>query len=327
MSEFEVIPEEAIDYEESTFVEDAEKEKKEWLHLVDGDIIAYRCSAATDGRFYLVGDERFKYKKDAADYVAVTKAYTAEDIELHFKPEPISHCIKLMQNMLKHMPNAEIWISPKRNFRYDLNPDYKCKRATLRRPAHLAAAKAWLLERGDYMENLEADDALVIRSTQLDKDGIPHVIASVDKDLKQKHGWHFHLESHKYTYITEAEARKALWLQICVGDSTDDIYSPKGLGPKRAMKVLDIVDWNLHSDWVIFKGVLELYKMFTKREKVTEVDEVAVGVVPLLVPRDETDREYITRCVRHLHLVASQVYLRRSKDDVWQLPSKESSEE
>lgn len=278
-------------------------------HLVDGDIIAYRCAAATDGRHYTVGKERFRYKKEATKYATENNRDLSE-VVLAFDPEPESHAIKLMKDIYMNIPNPETYLSDKRNFRYDIFPGYKSERKNTRRPANLSACKDWMTKHkaAKTLSNLEADDAVVIRSTEYDVMGSPSVIVSVDKDLLQKCGLHMDPFSLDYKNIDYAQARESLWTQVCVGDGTDGIKSPHGLGPKTAQGFYaDRIDWRWSTDREIYEATYELYTKFLPMDEGQTEDDYAFFI--------ET---YITK-------VARLVYLLRYHDDEWTVPSAEEA--
>ena len=283
----------------------------EGLHLVDGDIIAYRCAAATDGRYYLVGDVEFQYKGDAIRFCKMNN-FPLDKIEQHFDPEPVSHAIHLMKDMINRMETIEIYLSDKRNFRFDILESYKASRKNKRRPKWLSECKKWLVKHkgATIADDLEADDAIIIRSTELDAEGVPHKIASIDKDLKQKHGIHYDFINDVTEEISEAGARRNLWLQICSGDTTDDIYSPHGLGPARADAFYKKqgVDWEETSDQELYKLTHDLYMTWLKQEE------------------GEDEQAFIDRAKDLLDTVAPLVYLLRSKDDKWIQQTKEAKE-
>jgi DNA polymerase-1 len=88
------------------------------------------------------------------------------------------------------------------------------------------------------MPNLEADDVMGIAQTNGKTPNT--VIVSVDKDMVQIPGWH--LNPHKQDFpifITEEEADHTFYMQWLGGDSTDGYGGIKGVGPKKAEKILE----------------------------------------------------------------------------------------
>jgi len=281
------------------------------LFLIDGDILAFRCAAATDGRHYMVGEDGpFGTKKEALKYCK-DFGFKEELIVLHFTPEPISHTIQLMKNYLLKMPNRKIFLSDKKNFRYDLFPEYKAQRKTTRRPHNLEEAKEYLFkhQKAGLAPHMEADDLLVIESTYLDHEGTPHAIASSDKDLLQKHGMHYNFIKDEFNSVSKAMARRNFWIQVCAGDATDGIVSPPRLGPKKGAKYLDArVDWEVSSDHEIWGYLTTLYADYIKAQE------------------NELHADYVKRVYSWANQVASLVYLLKDYDDEWTEPEAKAEE-
>lgn len=201
-------------------------------HLLhDGDIFAYRASAATDGRIYKIHykdvDGRNcttsrKYKKEA-DLAAVELDGT---ITQDYEPEPETHALHILKKTLKGVESdlindghvgavvgQEVFLSNKGSFREkEVDITYKMNRAEMRRPFHLPACKQYLMNKWAAKcraGELEADDMLAMRATELQKLGGPvPIICSIDKDLKQVPGWHWDFVKRKLVYVDEIEAER-----------------------------------------------------------------------------------------------------------------------
>ena len=124
------------------------------------------------------------------------------------------------------------------NFRKRLNPSYKANRDRTKRPGIMTALKDWAMN--EYpslmMKGLEADDILGISGTQ-HKD---IVMASFDKDMLTVPGLHYNWRKPELGVFRVGEREADLkFLEQCItGDSTDGYYGIKGLGPKKAQKIL-----------------------------------------------------------------------------------------
>lgn len=285
--------------------------------LMDGDIVAYRAAAATDGRMYNITGVpgAWKYKSDTVKHCKEHDLSPA-DINLIFEPEPVEHALNackttmrfiemtLMQHYQRY--NIEVYLTnSKENFRNDVNPQYKANRVGNRKPVHLAACKEYLESRhgAKYPPNMEADDILAIRATECRNDGIPYVIVSMDKDLKQVPGDHYNWVSDEFERISETEGRRRLWTQVVMGDPTDGIGTPVGIGPAKAKKLFKDVDWNCISVVELEEMVTGLYSEFLGKNPKVRKDS---GVPPV---KDFTD---VLCYVRQTH---QQVYLLRSRDE------------
>ena len=286
---------------------------KDIVYLIDADTHAYRAAAATDGRRYAVGDgtsppKFFKYKKDAVASCVSMGLDEKRDILLEFLPEPDANAIKLLQDSLEEFSGrtTEYFVTGKRNFRYDIAPDYKGNRKGGRVPKNLTACKSHLMKIGAVLNtDLEADDAVICRAKELERVGIPFVIVGCDKDLLQIPGIFYDPFSKKRTVVTKEEARFHLWKQIAIGDSTDNIRSAKGVGPATFKKWFKDVDWELHTDWDLLCMMIGLYKSKVKQEE------------------GESENNYTCRIMMWVKTVASLVFLRRAPDEPYQLPRKD----
>jgi len=281
---------------------------KDIVYLIDADTHAYRAAAATDGRYYLIDGftEEYKYKKNCVIACHTMGLDPKTDISIHYRPEPDTHALKILDESLKEFDGrtAEYFVTGKTNFRYRVAPDYKGNR-TGRRPENLSVCKQYLLNKGAKLdEDLEADDLVIIRAKQLDKLNIPWVIVGCDKDLKQIDGHFYDPFKKKSTMVSRGAAKRNLWKQIATGDSTDNIRSVKGIGPKSFDKAFISVDWEQVKDFELLQMMVALYKTKAKKED------------------GEDDREYLTRILMWIKTVASLVFLRRGKNEEYQLPTK-----
>lgn len=290
--------------------------------LIDGDILAYRASAATDGRQYQIRYEDVdgniqrayrKYKKEA-DLAAVE---LGGSIELHYDPEPESHAYHLLkQNMLsletdliygghaKTIVGQETFLTNKGSFREkEVDPTYKMNRKDMRRPAHLAGCKQYLTNRhGAVCEAgvYEADDLLAIRSTELQALGGPEpIICSIDKDLKQVPGWHWDFVKKKLVYINERQGHLNFYAQLLIGDPTDGIVGLKGIGPKTADKILK----GLVTERDMYVAVLKTW--LDRQERI----------------EGESDELYYARILWTVRKTARLLYLLRERGGHWEAPA------
>lgn len=99
----------------------------------------------------------------------------------------------------------------------------------------------------------EADDLIKDRAIELGTENV--VICTMDKDLKQIPGIHFdyyrkpsknydefgrliYNDPRGLNFYTKLEAAYFFWSQMLIGDRSDNIEGIKGIGPKRAEKLL-----------------------------------------------------------------------------------------
>ncbi len=133
------------------------------------------------------------------------------------------------------------------------------------------------------IDEWEADDLIHDRAIELGQNGC--IVISIDKDLKQIPGIHFDFyrkpskevdqlgqriqnEMKGLKIVTESEAAYNFWYQMLVGDGSDNVKGIKGIGPKRAEKIL----YDLHGclsgfdDYkeTILSEYKRVYKIFWK---------------------------------------------------------------
>ena len=95
--------------------------------------------------------------------------------------------------------------------------------------------KAWGCE---VIQGQEADDAIGIKAYEFE-DIEDYVIMSIDKDLDMIRGWHYNFVKDNKYLIEDQDAIKHFYTQILTGDRVDNVIGLKGVGPKKAEKILE----------------------------------------------------------------------------------------
>lgn len=145
------------------------------------------------------------------------------------------------------------------SIRKQIAPSYKANRKP----------NKWVKRLRDYLVNAglsntsnewEADDLIADRARELGEDNF--IVCTIDKDLKQIPGLYFdyyrpilkdengerQLDEYGdyvkapcrgFSLISEDEAARYFWLQLLTGDASDNIKSIKGIGIKKAEKLLE----------------------------------------------------------------------------------------
>jgi 5'-3' exonuclease len=176
------------------------------LAIIDADIICYRVGFASDD-------------VDEAICLARVTALVNEIVFDNLKCD-----------------DYKAYITGKTNFRNDIavTEPYKGNRKDAKRPVHYQAIRHHLQRLGaELVEGSEADDAVATEATKTGG-----WIVSIDKDLDQVAGWHYNFVKHIEYYVTEEEGLRNLFTQVLTGDRTDNIIGLKGIGPKKAEKLL-----------------------------------------------------------------------------------------
>lgn len=171
--------------------------------LIDGDIVLYRIAATTN---------------DVSVDIAKIRMNQYIDEILHN-----SFC-----------SDYRVFLTDsKGNFRVTIYPEYKANRVK-ERPVHYNALREYLIahENAEVALGQEADDLLGIEQTG------NTIIASIDKDLDMIPGMHYNFVTNRHYTISNNKGRHKFWCQMLTGDSTDNIPGIKGIGPKKAEKIL-----------------------------------------------------------------------------------------
>lgn len=130
------------------------------------------------------------------------------------------------------------------NFRYDFPIDYKVNRTDARKPEGydqiLEHAK---LNWDTYTtDGIEADDYVVWYKDNHDE----VILCAIDKDvLYQTVGTHYNYNKDEEVTTDEDDAIRYAYQQTLSGDTSDGYRGCKGIGEKRAIKILDGCDSEL----------------------------------------------------------------------------------
>ncbi len=191
------------------------------IALVDGDIVAYRCSAAS------------------------------EDTDLEIC------CLradKVMRDILflTEADSYSCFLTGSNNFRKTIYPEYKANRKDKPKPKWLQDTRQFLIENWSAVvtEGCEADDALGINQTT------NSTICSIDKDLLQIPGKHFNWVKSEFFEQNEIGGLRQFYLQLLQGDRGDNIPGLPGIGPKKAERYLE----GCETEQDMFDHCLDLYK-------------------------------------------------------------------
>lgn len=177
--------------------------------IIDGDIVAFMASSV-----------------ERDDLEAATKR--ADNIVQD-----------ITEGMFSDVSDVICYVKGEGNFRMDYD-DYKMNRGSGgERPATLEDVRKHLGDHyGDFAHGAEADDYCVIEAQRCKDEGIPYIICTIDKDLRQMEGMHYNIRTGVID-VVEAEDGYDFLLQQCLtGDAVDGIQGLKGIGPKKSQKIL-----------------------------------------------------------------------------------------
>lgn len=128
------------------------------------------------------------------------------------------------------------------NFRKDIYPEYKANRPTLQPDLKKAleyAHKYMVDKHNAIMANgMEADDLVSIWAYECMDSNRDYAVVGIDKDLLQIPGDHYNFVKKEHTNVDVDTADYNLMRQCLVGDSSDNIQGIRGIGVKKADKIL-----------------------------------------------------------------------------------------
>lgn len=241
------------------------------IGLVDGDLFAYKASSAVQKDI------------DWGDGLWTCHAFL-DDAITQFLDD-----LEDVENALKNNHGITIdkmifaFSDPKENFRKAILPEYKANRVEKRKPTCYKGLVDWIEDEYACQQysKLEADDVLGILS-YITEDSI---IISADKDFKTIPGKFYRITEDKVYNISEDEAEYWHMYQTLTGDTADNYKGCPGIGPKKAIEILDKNKGNL------WKAVVDAYK----KKGLTEEDAlVQARVSYILRKRSEYDEPTAT---------------------------------
>lgn len=172
--------------------------------LIDGDISAFRCAAASE---------------DADEEICI--------LRLDKQIRDILYSISA--------DSYEIFLTGSNNFRREVYPEYKANRKDKPLPKWLNLCREYLVTNWNakVTDGCEADDMLGVRQTE------DTVIVSIDKDLLQIKGRHFNFVKMEEFFQTEFGGLKHFYEQLLKGDRSDNVPGVAGIGEKKASRLLE----------------------------------------------------------------------------------------
>lgn len=224
------------------------------INLIDADSICYAAGFVTQATMYTIecpqkpGQIWRARTKTERDKIITKQREEDSELEFYIEKElhlePVSHALQIAKTIVSGIQetlkgNSKLYLTGKGNFRNALATikPYKGNRNEFDKPAHLQAIRDYLVDKwgATLSEGCEADDSIAIESTRLKDDC---VIVSIDKDLDQLPGKHYNWRRKEEYTINEREGWRNFYTQMLVGDATDNIPGLPGIGPAKAVKLL-----------------------------------------------------------------------------------------
>lgn len=182
--------------------------------LIDADLIAFRCACTCE--------------EDDNDNIVLQRVQDLTE--------------RIINNA--SADSYTLYLTGNKNFRKEISSDYKANRKDKPRPKWLDTCRDHLVInwQAEVTDGIEADDALGSAQTE------DSIICSLDKDLLMVTGKHYNWIKEDFTYTTPEAGLKRFWTQMLVGDTADNIFGIKGVGPVKAAKLLDPIEANTIED-------------------------------------------------------------------------------
>jgi hypothetical protein len=125
------------------------------------------------------------------------------------------------------------------------------------RPVHYQLVRDYLTSAWgcEVIDGQEADDAIGIAAYSYGDDDEAYIIMTIDKDLDMIRGWHYNFTKDIKYFVQEDDTMRTFYTQVLTGDRVDNIPGLKGIGPKKAEKILK----DCSSEKDMYAAVLKAY--------------------------------------------------------------------
>ena len=194
--------------------------KRERVAVIDADIILYKaCRVAEEEVNW--GDDQWVLWSD------LNKVKTIID-------DQISLIVEEMK-----AARSILCFSDTKNYRKEINPEYKANRRGGRKPLCFTEALQYCKDTYHFRQftSLEADDVIGIIATT-DNLLNEYVVVSEDKDLLTVPGLHWNLKTKEIFSLSEKEADFNFFSQTLTGDTVDNYKGCPSVGKVTAEKLL-----------------------------------------------------------------------------------------
>lgn len=189
--------------------------------LFDGDMLVFRFCRACE--------ERNPFKKDKIERACPEETWRTIEMRIH-------QCVEIVAEHFGEDVEPVICFSSKRNYRKEVNPEYKSNRKEPKPILYYdMKAKAERLLHCEEWDGIEADDVMGILQND------DSIICTGDKDLKQITGYHLNLIDPELGIeeVTPKEGDLMFRYQCLSGDSVDGYYGCPAIGKTKAKRIID----------------------------------------------------------------------------------------
>jgi 5'-3' exonuclease len=212
---------------------------------IDGDTLVYRCGFSAEKSYYLIDDGTGHNIELFDDYKSAKARETERPTVIWSRKEiqPVEFALQATKTTIEAILDKAkpkdyiIYLSGRKNFRYDIADYYKGNRDHQSKPRYWSDIRIYLIQHwgARVTDGIEADDAIGIAASGSGRS----CIVSNDKDLDQIAGWHFDWPKNRVYEISRKSGDFALYSQILSGDPTDNVPGLDGIGPVKAGRILE----------------------------------------------------------------------------------------
>lgn len=207
--------------------------------LIDGDVYIYRA-AATCEKVINWDDDNY------VNYASLSEAKVL--------------FINTISELLNKFETKEytIALSHYKNFRKEINPNYKANRKDKKPPMVYKPLRQWVEQEYNIFcrEYLEGDDILgILATSKVIIKNTNKIIVSLDKDMKTLPCKYHNNRNDESIIVSEQEANYNHMLQTLTGDQADNYKGLAGCGLKTAEKIIS-KDMSYRQMW---QAVVEAY--------------------------------------------------------------------
>jgi 5'-3' exonuclease len=192
-----------------------------------------------------------------SDYLLYIIPHKMKEVSLNFN-DFVAEIDKHIEYIMEQTACTHylIFLSDKKNFRYKIarTKSYKGTRAS-RKPLMYADLKNYLVDNwnGIIVDDMEADDMVLIYHNYLNSQNVESVIVTTDKDLYQVPGTFYNPQKDHFVKVYPQDAKYNFWYSMLVGDSADNIGGAYNIGKKKAEKLLQTDE---SYRWIVFNTYL-----------------------------------------------------------------------
>lgn len=179
---------------------------------------------------------------DSIGYIVSFNCVKEGLVELDdFKRKVDSYLLQILT--CTNSQNYIMFLGGKGNFRFNIEAQkpYKGNRGKGEKPLYLGELRQYLVDvyKANLVNNCESDDYVSMTQRYYRSQNIESCICSNDHDMLQIPGYHVNIRRFTVIELSDEEANRNFWLQLCTGCTTDHVTGLEGCGTKCAENLLN----------------------------------------------------------------------------------------